>query len=208
MDRKSKLVIVGLIVVAVLFFIGLGAGLALNDGGEPEPSEYKPDAWIDVMAGLLAPFGPVLDVNRLESNCQRSAKTFLLTKTSSSCKIRIPPADERYRKATLRVNEGVELRVAVFEEKKPTATRGTVMQLQAVPTFKLQLKNQVKVQPKASKVKLTVKYIPEGESERVVSRWVSPDPFRLTVLELGGVLKLDCADCTVGGGRTVKVVLE
>ncbi len=208
MDNKSKLVIIGLVVVAVLFFIGLGTGLALNDGAKPEPSEYKPDAWVNVMAGLLAPFGPSLDVNRLQSNCQRSEKTFLLTKASPSCEITIPPADERYRKATLRVNEGVELFVAVFEQKKSTATRGAVMQLQAVPTLKLQLKNQVKVQPKPSKLKLTLKYVPTGESEGKVARWVSPDPFRLTVLADGGVLKLDCADCAARAGRTVRVVLE
>ena len=115
MDR-NKVIIGGLIVIALLFFLGLGTGFVLNTEEEPDPSDYRPSGWIKVMDSLLAPFGPSLDLDRLkpQAHCRSLGKTvYILNKRSPTCDINIEAADD-YQKATLNLtgSEGAQVRVA------------------------------------------------------------------------------------------------
>lgn len=218
MDRKSKLVIVGLIVVALLFLIGLGTGLVPKKDQNMDEEAYmnKKGGWERSMGRLLAPFGPKLHVDSLLSSsvCRHTGRTILLTEDSPSCVIVIPRCsetphcdDERYRKATLRVKQkGVKVLIPVFEKKGSTATRGPVMQLQTAQMAKLQLKNQLKVQPKGPTLELKVMYQPRDGDKKKVKKWTPQNPVRLAVLRAGGTLELNCSHCAAG--RTIRIDFE
>lgn len=130
MDRK-KLVIVGLIVVALLFLGALGATLVPKREEGMKSEQYivrskQRQGWDQSLGDWLAPFGPSLDIDRLlrKSGCRRTGRTILLTQAKASCVIKIGKADddEPYRKGTLRrVGTGPAVRVKYTPLGKQTA---------------------------------------------------------------------------------------
>ncbi len=113
MDSK-KIFFILLMILAVLYFVSLGTGIALNDsggkGGQPKNLSNLTDQWVGALGPLLSVFAPALDLTRLECRNQSVGRSFTLQYTPTqvdggskrSCDIRIPPdSEEDYRKAQL-----------------------------------------------------------------------------------------------------------
>jgi hypothetical protein len=183
MDKK-KIVILGLIVLAVLFFTGIGAGLAPK---ERQPKSKEKDkqkdeyiagqkeggGWEQSLGRLMAPFAPPLDVPRLlrltsPIECKIAEKLIELSKSKKSCVIDIPkfpPSDdEDYRKA----------KISLMEQGP----------------------------------RVTVAYKPRGKEE-ADHPLTFEEPIDLVVLKKGGLLTISCSDdCFKSRERPVKVKFE
>lgn len=219
MDKKSKLIIVVLIVIGVVFALGLGTNL-IDKEGEPRTNEnmtqkqkeeeeqravddYDRKGWMGSMDNLLGRFSPRLDASRFRrsnegAECKREGN-ILSFNSNTGCAIKIlerdreSDCDDKYESTTLKLAEGT------------AATRAAAARIKMKPVLmQTQPFNRVKPELAVVKPTLTVVYKPTGESgyEPVKKRH---DEFRLVVLARGGDLKLGCTGC--GTNQPVEVNL-
>jgi len=204
MDKKSKVVIVVLIVIGVVFAFGLGTNL-LPKEGEPEGGKkadkqkqkksvegYDKKGWIGSMDKFMGRFSPRLDVRRLQgpkpgSQCRLDKGVLELFANNTDCVLNIGPrrrdCDDDYESMTLTL------------VKDATATRDAAARIKINPALiQAQRLNRYKLKMAAIAPKL-VKYQPAGESkfEPVDER---DGEFRLVVLKQGGTLKFECTSCS------------
>lgn len=111
MNNQQKLVVVILIILGLLFFLGVGAGVRFNSSKKGKPSlasENSRPGLVEVIDEWLAPFGPRLTLNRVYCNDHPITQTFQLTQAEPECILTFPPAtgNELSRKASLRVLGG------------------------------------------------------------------------------------------------------
>jgi hypothetical protein len=220
MDKKSKLIIVVLIVIGVVFALGLGTNL-IDKEGEPRTNEnmtqkqkeeedqravddYDRNGWLGSMDQLMGRFSPRLDASRFRrsnegAECKREGN-ILSFNSNTGCAIEIlgrhpqqDDCDDKYESTTLKLAEGT------------AATRAAAARIKMKPVLvQTQPFNRVKPELAVVKPTLTVAYKPTGESgyEPVKKR---RDEFRLVVLKQGGTLKLNCSGC--GNNQPVEVNL-
>lgn len=192
MDKKIKVVIVVLVVLAVLFFSGMAGHLVPKEKGSADT--YKPGGWETSLGKWMSP--PSLDVKNLltltkdkdndkdKDKCQYTTdknedyedyEVILLNKTKDTCEIFIASfKDEKYKKGKLTlIKEGTE-----------------------IPD-------------------VTVQYLPDGKSKddedyKAVS--FKDKPVKLeksfVVLEDGGTLTVKCVSCFEVQERTIRVKFE
>jgi hypothetical protein len=219
MDKKSKLIIVVLILIGVVFVLGLGTNL-IDKEGEPRTNEnmtpkekeeedqravddYDRNGWLGSMDQLMGRFSPRLDASRFRrsnegAECKR--KDGVLTFNSNTgCAIKIlgrnmqqDGCDDEYESTTLKLAEaGAATRAAAARIKLNPA----LMQHQQLSRHKVELA--------ANQPKLGVKYRSGNEGYKQVEE--RDGEFRLVVLKQGGTLKLNCSGC--GNNQPVEVNL-
>ena len=204
MDKKSKVVIVVLVLIGVVFAFGLGTNL-LPKQGEPEGGKkadkqqqkqsveaYNKNGWIGSMDKLMSRFSPQLDVRRLQGPkpgvpCSMDKDVLELFANNAGCQLTILPrlrrCDDDYESVTLTlVKDATATRDAAARFKLNPA----LMQAQHLKRYKLKMAT---IPPKL------VMYQPAGESkfEPVEER---DGEFRLVVLKQGGTLKFECTSCS------------
>lgn len=176
MDGKQKIIIAGLVIIALLFVGGIGAGIRFNKSEEASPTD-KPKPWTEVLGAMLEPFGPKLDLNGLRCNNQPVAASFALTQEAPACTISVAPAEDDYRKATLHFLD-----------------RGFKVYLPCEDPDGLPCKNNVSLED--SPPGIQVIYVESGENKP--RHWISQElnePVRLVALDDGGTLTLKCDVC-------------
>lgn len=117
MDKKNKIVIIVLVVLAVLFFSGVAGNLVPKK--KRSADTYDPGGWETTLGKWMAPFAPSLDVTTLLSESKKSGnceyiteknedyedyEVILLNKTTATCAINIPGfKDKKYKKGKLKL---------------------------------------------------------------------------------------------------------
>jgi hypothetical protein len=211
--KQNKLVIVGLVVIAVLFVIGLGTGLfnAQNPNND----------WVATLERFMSPFDSKLDPARLIplNNCKidQSTHRLTLTRNKPECNFKIAAQDEdTVQKAVLSVKTGnVKLQVPCPKDKaSATSTRGTRV---SFTKFKQPKAKVATMSIKPGKVQagsviskklltLDVIYTPAGAKKKSKMCEATGD-IDLAVLEKGGTLNLVCQECRIKN-RSVTVALK
>ena len=127
--KRSKLVLVVLIALAVLFGAALGAGFRGGANDEGAKGEYGKDGPPDWVEGLRRWFGspmPRLRPESLSTDCPREGVVFRIDRARAV--FEIPPSRHDFREATLRLQAGPPLTVryadfsgegGVEEEQEP-----------------------------------------------------------------------------------------
>ena len=193
MDKKTKIVIVVLIVLALLFFSGMAGHLVPKSReGTSDSKDYEEGGggWETTLGKWMSPFAPSLDVKSLLTQSQSEDKcnyttdknedyedyeVILLNKTKDICVISIPPfKDEKYKKGKLSL---------IKEETE-------------IPN-------------------VTIQYLPDGKSKddedyQPVSFWDKPVKLEksFVALEEGGTLTVKCDRCFDNQERTIRVKFE
>lgn len=212
--RQRRLFFIALVVLALLYFTGLGFGLKFN-ADEPKNASATQDSWVAGIGRWLEPFGPRVDwrglscVSRPGEAGQSATRIFTLTEARPSCSVVIPAVrsddGEEYRKGSLEVvgagNAAVYV-LASYDEKdfkKKDKDPNCYFEEQVPAGFKLK-----------------VKYEPEEAAEG--SRWTcwlrkaKNEPVRLVVMEDGGTLTVTCEGCCEGcdpqGRRVLRLRLK
>ena len=219
MDKKSKLIIVVLIVIGVVFALGLGTNL-IDKEGEPRTNEnmtqkqkeeedqravddYDRNGWLGSMDQLMGRFSPRLDASRFRrsnegAECKREGN-ILSFNSNTGCAIDIlgrnpqpDGCDDKYESTTLKLAEaGAATRAAAARIKLNPA----LMQPQQLSRHKAKIA--------INQPKLRVEYRSGNEGFKQVEE--RDGEFRLVVLKQGGTLKLNCSGC--GNNQPVEVNL-
>jgi hypothetical protein len=106
----SRLFIAVLILVALLFVVGIGIGLRQNDA-QPDPHNFSPPDWSNSLSDWLSPSLDLKTVQTVAGTClQVGTKTFDLA-AGSNCKLQVPSARQKYRKAKLHLLTGAAVKV-------------------------------------------------------------------------------------------------
>jgi len=200
-QRQTVIVAVVLVTIAVLFFMGVGVGLLRSDGkgsSYGDASRRGQEGWVAGLGGLLAPFGPKVDLGRLECAGQPLTRPFRLDAGRPSCSFGIGETDgERPRQATLEVNPS-SASVYVASEGEPP--RGQDPDPACVP----------KGGALRGPLILMVEYTPRGADpfKKPCSLPVKPTArrtgsgtsqvleVRFAVLQEGGTVTLRCEGCS------------
>lgn len=226
--KQNKLVIAVLVLIAVFFLLGLGSGFFRDkDDNDDELSMRKAvelkDSWVGYIFDKMAPFRTSLDMERIKGRpaCQVNEGVFKLTGNRNCCRIVITGksgADAEY--AVLSTKEkNIKLKVLYPDnEPCPQTARGPGIPLGTLkhPQVATDI-GRVRPglgQPGVSKKELTlsVVYVRKGEDETKakceanVKLCEAAEEVNLTVLEMGGILRLKCEDC--GDGQSVTAVLK
>ena len=191
MQRQTAIVVVVLVTITLLFFMGVGAGLLQGDGKRSSPRDSPPD-WVAWMGGLLAPFSPRVDLERLQCANQPLSKPFRLDRGSPQCEFTFSPTDnERPRQATLEVNPA-SASVYVRSEQKPPPDHDPACVPEGGLRGPLILKVSYGEPPSEAcwlPLKPTDKRTPSGGRVQVLE-------VRFAVLEEGGTVVLECKGCS------------
>ena len=203
----NKLFFIGLAVVAVLYFVAVGG----NSGhGDESPSTYKSEeqqkALVDkykgnglkAIADRFDPFAAKIDIfaeiasddppspDRCKVVGTGKEKAIVLSNSDVSCLVRLPAADESYRKTTLSYNLS----------EPGTATRGGGMAMfdsAAIRRFNRLPPNQViTASTERLQIMLTMN---ERPSKPGVKEIKANETLKIAVQEKGGLLKLTCLSC-------------
>lgn len=218
MDKQTKLVIVGLVILALLFVLGLGTALIpKQDGQQAEESARK--GWIRSLDGLTAGFKPSLDRSRLTpaAACRQKAGGFEFNRDGMQCDIAIGPAGDRYQSGTLVISNAARILVPCSKENDTgtTSSRGVVPErLSARPPGIRPRPGQPTTGTAPSggqgapvSTSLDVIYTPQGEDSRKADCVADRNnEVRLVVLRAGGMLRLRCDHCS--DSQVVRVGLK
>jgi len=204
MDKQSKVVIVALVVLGVVFALGLGTNL-MPKKGEPEGGKkadkeqqeksvdgYDRNGWLGSMDKLIGRFSPRLDVRRLQgpapgAQCRLNNNVLELFARNADCVLTIRPrlrdCDDDYESMTLML------------AKQATATRDAAARIKMNPALmQAQPLSRLKMRPAVILPTLVAMYQPKGKSIAAVKK--RDQEFRLVVLEQGGTLTLKCTNCS------------
>ncbi len=218
--KQNKLVIVVLVVIALLFVLGLSAGVFRDkDNQDDELSMSKAEnqntGWMAWLDSAMEPFRSGLDSRRLSMrpDCQIGDQTYKLTGQKKECDIFIAAKDGAgVQKAVLSVQGGPVKVIVPYPDNEPCAkaTRGVRLPLSKVKKSKA-VADLARIKPGSSQggalqkpVELSVIY-PADQDEAEARCEVAGD-VDLMVLAQGGTLKLKCKGCE--NNRTVTVTLK
>jgi hypothetical protein len=207
--NANKLFFIGLVVVAVLYFVAVG-GNARH--GDESPSDYKSEeqqtaladeykgAGLQAVADRFDPFAAKIDVfAAIERNEPPSPdqckvigtdkeRAIVLSNNDESCLIRLPPDDdERYRKTTLSFN--------LIEPG--TATRGGALKPWVLGRPQIGPLGRIPPHQGDStgarlRVTLTMN---ERPSKQGITEIRANEGLKIAVQEKGGILQLTCQSC-------------
>lgn len=198
MDKQSKIVIVVLIVVGLLFAISLGSSLVPKQGEDQGPGQYQ-SGWLERMDSLLGRFSPPLDRGRLKplGACRQKDGRYEFS-SDAQCDIDIASAKDDYETATLMISNAARVLIPCPPKPEAPAGRGVPGRLTIKPAVLMQARPFVAHQ---AGTKFSVVYKPQGENtEPPVCQ--GKNEVRLVVRKAGGVLSLTCSGCSTS--RVVK----
>lgn len=208
MDRKKKIVFIGLGGIAVLYFVALGTGIAVNkgkDGGKPGDLGAMQDTWISALGPLLSSFAPRLDLTGLECNGKRVAAVFELNEQKPTCTIGIPGnREEDYRKTELRV---IGTEPGVYVRARFDGTRFAISERDKKTCFL----DGEPLPPPGLRLKIEYSPAADDDLQRPWECWLAKDPSEpvpLTVMTDGGDLTLTCEGCKAQQQRLLRLKLE
>lgn len=203
MDKKSKVIVVALIVTGVVFAFGLGSTLVPKKDEDKGPGGYQ-SGWLKGMDNLLGRFSPQLDRGRLplDTACKEQPgkpdSAYKLT-SNTACNIDISGAGDDYQTATLLVSNATNILVPCPEQESSATERGMLARIKIKPMV-MQVKPPVVALPAGATLKVI--YTPQGKTPQK-PECTGKDEVRLVVLKEGGSLKLQCTGCSTS--RFVKV---
>jgi len=224
--KQNKLVIVVLVVIALLFVLGLSAGVFRDkDNQDDELSMSKAEnqntGWMAWLDGAMEPFRKGLDRRRLSMrpDCQIGDQTYKLTGQKQECDIFIAAKEgAAVEKAVLSVQGGQVKVMVPYPDDEPCAkaTRGVRQPLSKVNKSKA-IANFARIKPGniikpgntpggtfQQPLELSVIY-PADQDEAQARCEVTGD-VDLMVLAQGGTLRLKCKGCDKN--RSVSVTLK
>ncbi len=220
--KQNKLAVAVLILIAILFVLGLSAGIFRNKGEKDDElsmrkAEELKDRWIGSLDKIMAPFRKPFNFDRIENSpiCQVSDGIYRL-KGKKTCNIIIgkkEKKDANIQQAVLSVEENnVKIMVPYPDsEPCPETTRGPGISIGKFKDLKVATnileKRPGLVRPNVSQqeLKLSVIYIPSGKKDDEKARCEAQEEVTLMVLEDGGTLKLKCENCSNNQTVTVKL---
>jgi hypothetical protein len=218
--KQNKLVIVVLVVIAVLFVLGLSAGVFRNkDDKDGELSMSKAEnqktGWMALLDGAMEPFRSRLDSRRLSMrpDCQIGDQTYKLTGQKKECDVFIAAKNGAgVEKAVLSVKGGQVKVMVPYPDDEPCAqaSRGVrlpvsnVKKSMAVADFARIKPGNIQGGASLRPVELSVIY--PADQDEADARWEVTGDVDLMVLAQGGTLKLKCEGCD--NNRTVTVTLK
>lgn len=133
MDKKSKVIVVALIVTGVVFAFGLGSTLVPKKDEDKGPGGYQ-SGWLKGMDNLLGRFSPQLDRGRLplDTACKEQPgkpdSAYKLT-SNTACNIDISGAGDDYQTATLLVSNATNILVPCPEQESSATERGMLARI-------------------------------------------------------------------------------
>jgi hypothetical protein len=199
MQRNTTIVIVVLAAIGLLFLMGVGTVVLRGDGEgsrQRAASDQAQGGWVAGLGGLVAPFGPKLDVETLQCGPQKLSRPFRLDGDRPACSVVIgPSASERPRRAVLSV-EPVDASVYVLSEGEPPPDSDPACRPadSSLP----------------GRLVLKVEYAPRGEEPLERPCWLRVRPTErrtgagvtqrlevgFAVLKEGGTVSLTCEGCS------------
>jgi hypothetical protein len=222
--KQNKVAIVVLVIIALLFVLGLSSGVFRskgdNDGNLTMSKAEKRDAgWMAWLNDAMKPFRPSLDSRRLapQAACRTGDRSYRLT-DEKTCIIQIAASidGEAVENADITVEDpkvSVKLRY-YSDEKDSESTRGMPAALGRVKTAKKMLDigkfkpPRIPTDSIQHPLELTVIYLPQGEEKKPNKTMAVEGEVRLTVLEKGGELQLQCKGCNRQNKRAIEVKLK
>jgi len=222
--KQNKVAIVVLVIVALLFVLGLSAGVFRSKDDKDDTltmskAENQNAGWMAWLNDAMKPFRPSLDSRRLAppATCRTGDRSYRLT-DEKTCSIPIAASidGEEVENADITVADPkVRVQLAYFsDEKDSEATRGMPVALGEVKTAKKMLdigKFRPPRVPSASSqppLELTIVYLPQGEEKEPNKAMAVEGEVRLTVLKNGGTLRLKCNGCSGQNQRVIEVKLK
>lgn len=198
MQRQTAIVVVVLVTITLLFFMGVGAGLLQGErkgSSQGDAARHGQQGWVAWMGGLLAPFGPRVDLDRLQCANQPLSRPFWLDRDGQGCSFTIGAADsERPRQATLQVNPS-QAAVYVLSEGKPPGRDPACVPRSAELRGPLVL--QVEYTPRGAEALEQPCWLPVQPTEkRSGSGRTRVLEVRFAVLKDGGTVALTCKGCS------------
>jgi len=210
----KRLLIVGLVILALLYLIALGVGVPRNAQMSINLATIK-NSWVSMLGRWLASSGPRLNLTGLVCSPKTPGATtarpqpadgpISLTAANPSCAIAFRPvgSDERaYRKTSVRIEGRASLYIfSSFDEKQfPKTGRDPQCFLNKPPAG----------------FKLKVIYTPNAKQKgKLWSCWLRKGPDEtadIVVMRDGGELTLTCegccASCNAGRPRVLRLRLE
>lgn len=107
--NSTKIVIICLILLMVLFFIGLSLNLiekpevGANPSKQEQQSVMSEYSWPKAVNNILAPFADTVTARELSfSNCSKTGKGFILNEQNKKCTIRVTGFSETFKKLSLK----------------------------------------------------------------------------------------------------------
>lgn len=222
--KQNKVVIVVLVIVALLFVLGLSSGVFRSKDNKDDnltmsKAEKQDTGWMAWLNDAMKPFRPSLDSQRLAppATCRTDNRSFRLT-DEKACDIPIAPSidGKEVENADITVEDPkVSVQLAYFsDEKDSESTRGMPISLGKVKTAKKVIDIGKLRPPKVptgsiqTPLELTVVYLPKGEEKEPNKKMAVEGEVRLTVLEKGGTLRLQCKGCNAQNQRVIDVKLK
>ena len=194
MDKKSKLIIVALVVVGLLFGLGLGSMRLPKKDEDKGPGGYQ-SGWLEGIDYLMGRFSPPLDKGRLgPAECDKPQDGGYKLTGNTPCNIVIAGAEDDYQTATLLVSNAANISVPCPPKQgDQTTERGMLARIKVKP-IAMQAKPPVMALPAGTT--LSVVYTPDGEDSEEGPMCPGKDEVRLVVLKEGGSLRLQCNGCS------------
>jgi hypothetical protein len=222
--KQNKVVIVVLVIVALLFVLGLSSGVFRSKDDKDDnltmsKAEKQNAGWMAWLNDAMKPFRHSLTRERLaeRATCQTGDRSYQLT-DEKACDIPIAPSidGEKVENAAITVKDPkVRVQLAYFsDEKDSESTRGMPISLGKVKTAKKVIDIGKFRPPRVptgsiqAPLELTVVYLPKGEENKPNKTMAVEGEVRLTVLEKGGTLRLQCSGCNKQNQRVIEVKLK
>lgn len=228
--KQNKVAIVVLVIVALLFVLGLSSGVFRSKDDKDDKltmskAEKQDTGWMAWLNDAMKPFRQSLDSRRLapRATCQTGDRSYRLT-DEKTCNIKIAASidEEEVENADITVEDPkVSVKLRYYSngkdpesEKDSESTRGMPISLGKVKTAK-KLIDIGKLRPPKTPtssiqppLELTVVYLPEGEENEPNNTMAVEGAVRLTVLEKGGTLRLQCKGCNGQNKRVIEIKLK
>ncbi len=205
MERKQWIVLVVVLLVLGGLYLAV-AVYGLTRGDHAQSLQTIQSGVAGTLHRWLAGMAPGIDGARLQCNGQRLDAAFQLKNGAGkeSCVVTIYPSAEKYRKATLRLNEAYPpVNIYVAAEKKEAADTGGIQQ-ECIPYGEVQRSPGLEV------------YFPDSLSDTPASAcWsrIEADASQtpsvdIVAMKEGGRLELVCSWCSVSAQRSLSLKLE
>ena len=107
----SRMFMIVLILFALLFAAGVGAGLRQNDS-QPDPHSFSPPNWSATLSDWLSPKLSLNTLQAVQGTCLKAAQNLFTLTAGSRCVLNVPSSSQQYRRAKLHLVSGTSISVA------------------------------------------------------------------------------------------------
>jgi hypothetical protein len=122
----SKVFIIVLILIAVLFVAGIGIGFHQNDS-QPDPHNFTAPNWTNMLSDWLSPSLDLTTLTPVTGSCIQPAQKMFMLSPGTSCVLRVPSVKQNYRKLKLHLITGGS---ATLSYASPPGTDGDLSKQQ------------------------------------------------------------------------------